>query len=118
MSIDKSDKAAPIAKTFSSLAALAEDVERAELDILRRALDRLTEIVGKPEFLAERQALIRVVNRAVETLFGSDAAVSGPLDENGYCGAAMPGPCSCLSSQFARLEQHLHGRRTKADPLP
>lgn len=43
-----------MALTFSNLTALAEDVERAELDILRRALERLTEIVGKPEFLAEQ----------------------------------------------------------------
>lgn len=107
-----------MAFTFSNLTALAEDVERAELDILRRALDRLTEIVGKPEFLVERQALIRVVNRAVETLFGSDAAVSGPLDANGYGGASMPGPRSCLSSQIARLERHIYARRTTADPLP
>lgn len=107
-----------MASTFSNLTALAEDVERAELDILRRALERLAEIVGKPEFLAERQALARVVNQAVEILFGSDAAVSGPLDANGYGGASMPGPRSSLSSQIARLEQHIYGRRTTADPLP
>lgn len=109
-----------MAKTSSNLTALAENVERAELDILRLSLDRLVAIDGEPGFLAERQALISVVSRAVETLFGGDAAVSGSLDTNSYGGTSMPGPCSCscLSSQIARLEQHLYGRRTTADPLP
>lgn len=107
-----------MAKTSSNLTALAENVERAELDILRLSLDRLVAIDGEPGFLAERQALISVVSRAVETLFGGDAAVSGSLDTNSYGGTSMPGPRSCLSSQIARLEQHLYGRRTTADPLP
>lgn len=42
-----------MAMTFSNLTALAEDVEQAELDILRRALERLEEITGQPGMQAE-----------------------------------------------------------------
>lgn len=69
-----------MALAFSELTALAEDVERVELDILRRALDRLEEIDGEPAHQAERQALIWVVKRSVGDLFArGDEACDNPI---------------------------------------
>jgi len=89
-----------MAPSFSKLTALAENVERAELDILRRALERLEEIKDQPGMQSECQALIRVVERSVGALFSRDDVESGSFGQktHGVTGVPVQAPCSALKS--------------------
>lgn len=98
-----------MAPSFSNLTALAEDVEQAELDILRRALERLEEIKGQPGTQAECQALIRVVERSIGALFAGDSKGSGSSGHGVHGGISVLGRPFCSAMENAALQRYISG---------
>jgi len=98
-----------MAPAFSNLTALAEGFERAELDILRRALDRLEEIDGEPAFHAEHQVLVGVVEQSIGALFVRDNMRSGATGHGTHGESSMLGRSSCSTMENAALQRYISG---------
>lgn len=62
-------------RTSSTLQDLIEEIDRTELEILNRAVERLSEIEGDPAAKEEQRKLQKVVQQAVRALLPSDLPV-------------------------------------------